>query len=100
MSSPCYIGDEASAAGFRLAGARVFVPRRGEEVAALTAALGDASLVVISAGLAARIPGDILASVQAALAPLTLIVPDLNEIVPLPDLSARLRRELGLEMAR
>jgi vacuolar-type H+-ATPase subunit F/Vma7 len=100
MSAVCYIGDEATAAGFRLAGARVLTPHSGEEVAALNAALGDASLVLLSAAFAAQIPSGILASAHAALAPLTSIVPDLSGSVPLPDLAARLRRELGLESSR
>ena len=100
MSGVCYIGDEATAAGFRLAGARTLTPRSAEEVDALTAALRDASLVLVSAACAARIPSGILAAAHAALAPLTLIVPDLTGTVPLPDLTARLRRELGLETRR
>ncbi len=100
MSAPCYIGDEAGAAGFRLAGARVLVPREGEESEALATARSDAALVLVSAAVAARIPAEILGAAQAALTPLTLIVPDLRGDAPLPDLAARLRRELGLEGKR
>jgi vacuolar-type H+-ATPase subunit F/Vma7 len=100
MSAPCYIGDEASAAGFRLAGAQVLVPRVGEEAAALAAARIGAALILVSAETAARIPADLLEQAHAALTPLTLIVPDLFERIPVPDLAARLRRELGLEETR
>jgi len=100
MSVACYIGDEASAAGFRLAGARVLVPRPGEETAALAAARADASLVLVSAAVAARIRADLVRAAHAALTPLMLIVPDLRDAVPRPELAARLRRELGLEAAR
>ena len=31
MDAPCFIGDEVSAAGFRLAGFRTEVPAPGEE---------------------------------------------------------------------
>ena len=100
MSAPCYIGDEASAAGFRLAGARVVVPREGEEAAALAAARAEAPLVLISAAIASRVAPELLRAGQAALAPLILTVPDLHQRVPVPDLAARLRRELGLEGTR
>ena len=99
MTVACYIGDEATAAGFRLAGARVIVPGEGEERAALAAARGDAALVLVSADVAARIPADDMAAAQAALAPLVVTVPDLQERVALPDVAARLRRELGVEAA-
>ena len=97
MSAPIYIGDEASAEGFRLAGVRIVVPEDGGEAAALAAALGRAPLVLLSAAVAARIPEAPLRAAQAALAPLTLIVPDLAGIVPVPDVAARLRHQLGLE---
>ena len=100
MSALYYVGDEASGAGFRLAGARVIVPRDGEEAAALQAARTDASLVLVSASAAARIPDQALRAARAALAPLVLVVPDLRDGTRPPELAARLRRELGLEADR
>jgi vacuolar-type H+-ATPase subunit F/Vma7 len=100
MTAPRYIGDEASAAGFRLAGARVRVPSEGEEAAAFAAARADADLVLVSAAIAARLRGSIVEGAQAALAPLTLVVPDLRGEASVPDLAARLRHELGLEESR
>src|SRR5512140_2372177 len=97
MSAPHYIGDEVSAAGYRLAGARVTVPEPGAEAAALATARTDAPLVLVSAAVAARIPERDLRAAMATLTPLTLIVPDLAGEVPVPDIAARLRRELGLE---
>ena len=43
MSVTCYIGDEVSAAGFRLAGARVIVPSAGDETRALASARESAA---------------------------------------------------------
>lgn len=99
MSIPCYIGDEVSAAGFRLAGARVIVPGPGDEAAALAAAREAATLVLIAADVANRISPAELAFAQAAVAPLTLIVQDLRQEMPMPDLATRLRVQLGLEEA-
>jgi len=97
MPAPIYIGDEVSAAGFRLAGARVAVPDEGAEAAALADARAAAPLVLVCAAVAARIPESAMAQALAALAPLTLIVPDLRGEVPVPDVAAMLRRQLGME---
>ncbi len=96
MTTLVYLGDEVSAAGYRLAGLRVHVPAHGTETAALAAARADASLVLVSAAVAARIGDRALRSALAAITPLTLIVPDLLGRVPVPDVGARLRRQLGL----
>lgn len=96
MPAPVYLGDEVSGAGFRLAGLRARTPQRGEETSALAAARADAPLVLVSASLAARIAEDELRAAQAALAPLVLIVPDIDAATPVPDLAQRLRRQLGL----
>jgi vacuolar-type H+-ATPase subunit F/Vma7 len=95
--TPVYIGDEISAAGYRLAGLRVRVPGRGDEAAALGAARADAPLVLVSATVASRIAEDAMREAQTALTPLVLIVPGLDAETPVPDLAARLRKQLGLE---
>ena len=97
MTIPVYIGDEISAAGYRLAGASVRVPARGGEAAALAAARTDADLVLVSAAVAARIDPGVLQAAAAALAPLVAVVPDPQGEVALPDLASRLRAQLGLE---
>ena len=97
MAAPVYLGDEVSGAGFRLAGMQVRVPERGTEAAALAAARAEAPLVLVSASIAARIGEADLRAARAALAPLVLVVPDIDNATPVPDLASRLRRQLGLE---
>lgn len=97
MSAPAYLGDEVSAAGYRLAGARTQTPRAGEEAQALAVARAEAPLVLVSAAVAAAIDAPVLRAALLALAPPVLVVPDRTGEVPLPDLAARLRRQLGLE---
>ena len=53
--------------------------------------------MLVSAAIAARIDEAALSRALAALSPLTLLVPDPAGIAPLPDIAARLRRQLGLE---
>jgi vacuolar-type H+-ATPase subunit F/Vma7 len=96
MTAPIYLGDEISAVGYRLAGIRARVPEPGTETGALAAARVDAALVLVSAAVAARISEAPMRSALAALTPLTLIVPDLHGLSPVPDIGARLRRQLGL----
>jgi vacuolar-type H+-ATPase subunit F/Vma7 len=97
VSAPIYLGDEVSAAGYRLAGARVRTPARGDARAALAHALSDAPLVLVSATVAADIGEPVLQRALAAAAPLVLVVPDVNGTTPLPDVAARMREQLGLE---
>jgi vacuolar-type H+-ATPase subunit F/Vma7 len=97
MSAPLYLGDEVSAAGYRLAGARVHTPLAGAEAAALEWARLHSPLVLVSAAVATGIDDAVLREALAAPAPLVLVVPDLQGDAPLPDLTARLRAQLGLE---
>jgi vacuolar-type H+-ATPase subunit F/Vma7 len=97
MPAIVYIGDEIGAAGYRLAGVRTIVPGQGAETAALSAARAEAPLVLVAATVASRVASHELDAALAALAPLTLIVPDLDPRTAVPDTAARLRRELGLE---
>lgn len=97
MTAPVYIGDEISAAGWRLAGARVALPGLGDETAALATACAAAPLVLVSAAVAARMDAAALAAAGSALVPLVLVVPDPQGEVALPDLAAALRSQLGLD---
>ncbi len=96
MATPVYVGDEVSAAGWRLAGVGVAVPEAGAEASALAKARAEAPLVLVAASVAARISEESLRAALAAVSPLTLIVPDLLGTTPVPDVAARLRRQLGL----
>lgn len=97
MPAPVFIGGEVAAAGFRLAGAEVRVPAPGGEAAALDAARASASLVMIDAATAARLPAEILRAAVRAASPLTVVVPDLQGEVDYPELATRLRRQLGID---
>lgn len=76
MTGPVYIGDEISAAGWRLTGVRVSTPGPGRETEAFASARGRASLVLVSAAVAARIDAAALSTAAGALTPLMLVLPD------------------------
>ena len=91
-----YVGDGVNAAGFRLAGARVFSPAPGEEASALAQARGAAQVVLLSGEVAAALPRGELDAALAALQPLLAIVPEGGGISPC-DPAERVRAQLGLE---
>ena len=95
MAAPVFIGDEITAAGYRLAGARTLVPETGEVAAALAAA-ADAELVLISVDCAAELPAAELERRLSEAAPLLLVVPAAPRSV-LPDAGAEVARVLGIE---
>lgn len=88
-----YVGNEANAAGYRLAGARPYVPTPGAVAAALEQACAGSDVVILSAACAQRLPAARVESLVSQVSPLLFVVPD----APLEDIGARLRRELGLE---
>jgi hypothetical protein len=100
VPAPVYLGDEVSAAGYALAGAQARTPEPGGESAALARARAEAPLVLVSASVAAKIPASELRAACLALSPVTTVVPALDPAAPLPDVAARLARELGLEVPR
>lgn len=97
MGPPVFIGDEVTAAGFRLAGARVVVPETAAVPEVFERARAEAELVLITAGCARILPAQTLTPALHALHPLVLIVADARDAVPVPDLEAHVRRVLGLE---
>lgn len=111
-----YLGDEVAAAGWRLAGVHTLVPASGQEAAALEEALAGAraraaaagpaasahaapaaTLVLLSAALAARLDNERLQAALAALQPLVVVVPDTQGEVAVPALAARVAGQLGLD---
>ncbi len=97
MNRIVFLGDELSAAGFRLAGAEARVPAAGAEAELFEAALIEAALVLVTAEIAARLPPARLARALAATRPLTLIVPDVRGRAAPPDLGQAVRGQLGIE---
>jgi vacuolar-type H+-ATPase subunit F/Vma7 len=94
MARITYIGDEASAAGYRLAGAATRVPAPGSERAEVERAVAASDLVLIGAACARRLAPGILRSLLRQETPLVLVVPDATAGAP-EELAARLRRALG-----
>lgn len=92
-----FLGDELSAAGYRLAGVDARVPAPGQEEANLATALKQARLVLVSARCARAIPPAALEAALTLVSPLVMVVPEWDGSVPACDPADRVRRVLGLE---
>ena len=98
MARIVYIGDEATAAGYRSGGVETIVPSPAEAGEAVRLALdGRSDLVLVSATLAASVPQALLATALAGAWPLVALVPDLYGNAPGPDVAREVRCALGIE---
>lgn len=97
MAVAAFIGDEVTAAAWRLIGVRAVAVERGNVAEAFEAAIGDADLLLVTAACAAELDGERLDAAVRSAKPLILIVPDAaNRIAP-PDLDREVDRVLGIE---
>ncbi len=97
MGATIFIGDELSAAGFRLTGIETVVPQPDAVGAALADARARARLVILTADLARHVAPVALEAALLAETPTLAIIPDMLLRTPLPDLAKRLRSALGIE---
>lgn len=93
----CFIGDEVTAAGFRMAGLRTIVPDAGSAARAFATAQADAAIIYLTPEVAAEIPVQTREAALRAGEPLVLVVPDINGRLAPPDLPKRILGLLGLE---
>ncbi len=97
MGRAIFIGDELSAAGFRLTGIETLVPEPDAVGSALDDARARGSFVIITADLARHIPAPQLEAAMLAEATTLTIIPDVLFRAAVPDLTRRLRTVLGIE---
>ena len=98
MARVWYIGDEATATGYRLAGAETRVPAEGETAEVYRRAVADgAELILLSAERTHEIDAAELDAALVALRPLTTIVPGAFGHRAPPDVAREVRIALGIE---
>lgn len=98
MSRALYLGDEAHAAAWRLAGVEVRIAAADADIdAQFAAACADADLLLLSAASAARVSCARLQQARRALTPLLLVLPGPAGGGDGADLAQRVRRQLGME---
>ena len=96
MSLPVFIGDEVNAAAFHLAGLRVRTPSADNLREVVQWACDHEPLVLISVDIAQRLPAAVLDRLLISVTPCVVIVPDVHNAIPMPDLTTRLRQQLGV----
>jgi len=97
MSRVAFIGDEISAAGYRLAGAAVFSPSAKDVHKTFVKVSDEADVIMITAEAARHIPEPLMADALAATSPLVMVVEDVRARVSPPDLEKQMHAILGLD---
>jgi len=94
--APVFIGDEVTAAGFRLAGVRVRSPKEGDLQRVLEWANSSTSLIYITAEYAAALEDEQQHRLLAQLYPPVVVIQDIRSNTPVQDLAKQLRAQLGV----
>ena len=98
MARVYYIGDEATACGFRLAGAETRDPGPEEASDVFQRAIADgADLILLSSARARDVEPGLLEAALSGTRPLVAIVPDVYGRQPAPDVAREVRLALGIE---
>jgi vacuolar-type H+-ATPase subunit F/Vma7 len=96
MSAAVFIGDEVSAAGFRLAGARVRTPEPEDLAQTLAWACSEAQLIIITSEYANRLERSVYEQCLAGTSPLFIVIPDIRGRHKPEDLAIFMRRQIGV----
>jgi vacuolar-type H+-ATPase subunit F/Vma7 len=96
MVAPVFIGDEVTAAGFRLAGVRVRTPPEEDLQGILDWACNNTSLIYITAEFAAALDSEQQHRLLTQLDPPVVVIPDIRSNTPMHDLATQLRAQLGV----
>jgi hypothetical protein len=96
MSGLVFIGDELSAAGWRLAGLEIITPVKGSEEGVVREALAGASLLIMTSAVAESLSPALMEEALTATTLLTHVVTDIQDRHPSIDYAGQLRRQLGL----
>ena len=97
MTVPVFIGDEVTAAAYRLVGLRTHVIENGAVLGAFEQACDDADLLLITAACVSELGSDRLDAAMRRGKPLIVIVPDAARRTMPPDLDKEVERVLGIE---
>jgi vacuolar-type H+-ATPase subunit F/Vma7 len=97
MTAIVFIGDEISAAGYRLAGASVFSPSDSGVLSTFETACATAAVVMMTADAARNIPARQLNEAQTSPTPLVLVVDDIRNRVSAPSMEDYVHNILGLD---
>ena len=96
MSVAEFIGDEVSAAGFRLCGIDVHITDGSDVIALIDKARERASLVLVSSSAVQDLNTAELDALLAGIEPVVVVVPDVRGLHEIPDIVPRIHQQLGM----
>ena len=96
MSVAEFIGDEVSAAGYRLCGIDVHITDGANIMPLIKQARERASLVLVGSSVVHTIHSAELDELLASTQPPVLVVPDLRGLQEAPDIVSRIYKQLGM----
>jgi vacuolar-type H+-ATPase subunit F/Vma7 len=97
MATRCaFIGDEVSAAGFRLAGFAAHYPAPAEAEVLFQRLRAEAALVLITQEALDWVGEGLVRAAILAGRPLVLVIPDIRGRSSPPDIGEAIRRQLGM----
>ena len=96
MSVAEFVGDEISAAGYRLCGIDVHIADRHNALSLIKQACESASLVLVSSSTAQYLAASQLEALMESITPSVLVVPDIDGRQAVPDIATLIHRQLGM----
>lgn len=97
MQEILFIGDEVSAAAFRLAGVDTRVVAPDEAAGAVADEMPHRQVIMMTTELGQGLPGPMMERLLQSVEPVVVFLPDLPGRKGALNLEARARRELGIE---
>ena len=91
-----YIGDEVSAAGYRLCGVHAHLVEGQNAISLIRQACERASLVLVGSSVVQHLTATEVDSMLASISPPVLIVPDFSGGHVVPDIASRIHKQLGM----
>jgi vacuolar-type H+-ATPase subunit F/Vma7 len=91
-----FIGDEVSAAGYRLSGIESHTADRSNALLLIKQACERSSLVLVSSSVVQFLQSYELDDLLVNIEPPVLIVPDIQGLHEVPDIESRIHQQLGL----
>jgi len=96
IKAPVFIGDEVSAAGFRLAGVRIRTPLPEDLPTILAWSNKNTCLILITQEYLEYLGKPDQLQLVSQLDPPVVVVPDIRLLTPVSDLATQLRSHLGV----
>jgi len=96
MSVAEFIGDEVSAAGYRLCGIDVHIANSSNALSLIRKSCERASLVLVGSSISQYIHRTELDQLLSNIQPPVFIVPDVCGLQDVPDIASRINKQLGM----